>query len=275
MTIDADQQLLIDLAQRMSERVYGKHRATVVDNDDPERLGRVRLCIPDVLGDVTSNWALPSVPYGGLADRGMLLVPDVDAQVWAEFEAGNVSRPIWTGTFWQAAGDPPEEAADTAPTTRVLKTAAGHVLLLEDAGGEERATLVHPSGATIDVDPNGTIAMTDAGGASVTLDAAAASITIADANGNSMEMTSSGTTVTDAAGNTIEMAASGVTVKGTMVRVEGSQVTLGGSGGEPLLKGTSFLTLFATHMHPTAMGPTGPPIPQGEASSLSTTVTTS
>ena len=95
---------------------------------------------------------------------------------------------------------------------------------------------------------------------------------IEDANGNSMLMSSSGTTVEDANGNKIEMAASGITVKGQEIVVEGSQVLLGGKGGEPVIKGQSFLTLFATHMHPSAMGPTGPPIPQGEMSSLSSTV---
>jgi len=96
-----------------------------------------------------------------------------------------------------------------------------------------------------------------------------------DANGNSMTMNSSGTTVEDSNGNTIEMAASGITVKGAKVVVEGQQVMLGGSGGEPIIKGQSFLTLFMTHMHPSAMGPTGPPVPQGEMSSLSMKVMTS
>ena len=75
-------------------------------------------------------------------------------------------------------------------------------------------------------------------------------------------------------GNKIEMAAASINVKGQMIVVEGTQVMLGGQGGEPVIKGTSFLPLFATHIHPTAFGPTGPPIPQGEMSSLSTKVLT-
>ena len=53
-------------------------------------------------------------------------------------------------------------------------------------------------------------------------------------------------------------------------------VQLGGAGGEPVIKGASFLTLFATHVH-TAAGPgspTTPPMPQGESTTLSTTVLT-
>jgi hypothetical protein len=88
-------------------------------------------------------------------------------------------------------------------------------------------------------------------------------------------MEASGTTLEDSNGNKIEMAASGVTVTGQQVVVKGTQVMLAGQGGEPIIKGQSFLTLFATHVHPSAMGPTGPPIPQGEMSSLSTKVLTS
>jgi hypothetical protein len=43
-----------------------------------------------------------------------------------------------------------------------------------------------------------------------------------------------------------------------------------------VIKGASFLTLFATHVH-TAAGPgspTTPPMPQGESTTLSTTVLT-
>ena len=59
--------------------------------------------------------------------------------------------------------------------------------------------------------------------------------------------------------------------------LKGSQVHLGDEGGEPVIKGQSFLSLFATHIHtvaPVVGGPTSPPIPQGEMSTLSTTVKT-
>ena len=58
------------------------------------------------------------------------------------------------------------------------------------------------------------------------------------------------------------------------ITIEGSMVNIGGSGGEPLIKGQSFLSLFATHIHtvaPVVGGPTSPPIPQGEMSTLSVT----
>jgi len=134
------------------------------------------------------------------------------------------------------------------PTTRQFKTAAGHYWLMEDAEGERSIHVQHSAGASIDIDDAGTVTLTDAAGASVTLDAEGASLRIEDANGNRLTL--------------------------DQVIVKGTQIQLGGEGGEPLIKGQSFLSLFMTHVHtssPTG-GPTTPPIPQGELSTLSTKV---
>jgi len=253
---------------------YGKYRGFVVDNQDPLQHARLLLRVPSVLGSQTTGWALPCLPFGGLANQGLLMVPEVDAQVWVEFEEGNVDHPIWVGTFWQPDADIPEEGQLAEPTTRVLRTPSGHVLQFDDAAGEEQFRLAHPAGSEYTVDAAGTVQLTDAAGASVTLDSEAGSITVTDSNGNSLSMDSSGTVVQDANGNKITMSASGIKIKATQIVIEGSQVMVGGSGGEPLVK-SSFLALFATHVHTTTApgSPTSPPIPQGEMAKM-TTITT-
>jgi uncharacterized protein involved in type VI secretion and phage assembly len=268
------EETVVRLARQVAERRYGKFRGFVVDNEDPQKRARLRVRVPSVLGEQESDWALPCLPFGGLADQGLFAVPEVDAQVWVEFEEGDIQRPVWVGTFWQAEADVPQPAALSPPTTRLLRTPSGHTLQFDDEDGAEKITLFHMKEATLVIDEEGTIALTDAKGAKLTLDAAAEKIVVEDSSGNTMTMSSSGVVIEDANGNKVEMASSGVKVKGQQVVIEGSQVMLGGSGGEPVIKGTSFLSLFATHMHPTAMGPSGPPIPQGEMSSLSSKVMT-
>lgn len=260
---------IVRMMRDLRERRYGKYRGFVVDNADPDKLGRLRLRVPSLFGTEVTRWALPCLPFGGLADQGFFCVPEIGAQVWVEFEGGDRSHPVWTGTFWQAAGDAP--VTTSPPTTRIFKTPKGHSLSFEDADDGERITLTHATSATIDIDPDGTIALTDANGAVVTLDAQNGRIVIEDANGNTLTMDASGTRVEDANGNKIEASASGVTVKAPKIVLDGSQVLLGGTGGEPVIKGQSFLSLFATHIHTAAPGggPTSPPIPQGEASALS------
>ncbi|MCP5524232.1 MAG: phage tail protein [Verrucomicrobiales bacterium] len=261
------------LAQGMAtRRAFGKYRGFVVDNDDPQRLARVTLRVPALLGDAETGWALPCLPCGGLANQGFFTVPPVGAQVWVEFEGGNMDFPIWTGTFWQTSGDPPSDVQDQ-PTTQVWRSAKGHVLLLEDKDDAEEVKLLHSAGASLDLDSDGNVELTDNHGARLTLDATHNKAVLEDANGNTLVLSSQGATLEDANGNKLEMAASGVKVSSSAtITLEGSQVMLGGSGGEPVIKGTSFLTLFATHVHPTGVGPSGPPVPQGEMTSLSTKV---
>lgn len=270
------EELLAELIREVRGRHFGKHRGFVVDNQDPEQRARVRVRVPSVLGETDSAWAMPCMPFGGLADQGMMMVPEVDAMVWVEFEAGDVSHPIWTGTSWEAADSVPSEGALSEPTTRVLKTPSGHVLQFDDAEGKEQFRLHHPRGAELTIDKEGTVALTDAGGSRLKLDAKKNEVVLEDSHGNALTMDSRGVRVVDKSGNKIEMAASGVTVSAQKIVIDGAQVKLGGLGGEPLIKGQSFLALFATHLHTSNIPgfPSSPPIPQGEMSTLSRAVTT-
>jgi len=145
-------------------RWYGKYRAFVRDNRDPERLGRLRLEIPAVLGigkDSWSAWASPCFPYGGNPDCGFYLIPDMGASVWAEFEGGDVQSPIWSGV-WLAGTNPgemPAEAAASPVTCKVFKTAAGHTLLFEDA----------PDGLCVTLVSAGDLILTDGAGSEIRL----------------------------------------------------------------------------------------------------------
>lgn len=58
------------------------YRATVVANNDPAGLGRVRLLIPAVLGEAVSGWGYPMPATGGE-------VPAVGAVVWASFDSSD------------------------------------------------------------------------------------------------------------------------------------------------------------------------------------------
>ncbi|WP_198264482.1 phage baseplate assembly protein V [sulfur-oxidizing endosymbiont of Gigantopelta aegis] len=262
------------LVVESQEKYFGKYRGFVVDNNDPEKRARVTLKVPSILDDSVSHWAEPCLPFGGLADQGFFLVPEINAQVWVEFEAGNIDKPIWTGTTWQQSSDVPQEAADRSPQMRQLKTPSGHILSFDDTEGGEEIRLYHAKDAELKIDPDGVVQLTDASGSVVLMDATASAIKISDSSGNTIMMDSSGIKVSDSNGNEITMEAGGVKVSSSgTVNIEGSMVNVGGSGGEPLIKGQSFLSLFATHMHTTTApgAPTSPPIPQGEFSTLSMT----
>ena len=220
------QDLLVQLARRVQGKYFGKYRGTVVDNLDPEKMGRVRLVVPSILGTTELDWALPCLPFGGLADQGWFSVPEIEAQVWVEFEEGELSQPIWTGTFWQKGDDVPEAAALEEPTTRLMKSPAGHTFQFDDKEGEEKILLQHMAGAELAIDENGTVTIKDAAGAQATFDADAEEIVIEDVSGNTVGMTSAGTSVEDANGNKIDMTSSGVTVEDA----NGNKVEMTSSG---------------------------------------------
>ncbi|MCB9744488.1 MAG: baseplate assembly protein [Alphaproteobacteria bacterium] len=108
--------------------VLGKHRAVVTDNDDPRRMGRVRVLCPSVLGD-EPLWAMPCVPFAG-DGLGWVSLPPVDARVWVEFEGGDPGRPIWVGGFWLEGQLP---AAWAGPESHVL-AAPGVTLCIDGEG---------------------------------------------------------------------------------------------------------------------------------------------
>ena len=156
-------------APRRAARHYGKYRATVVNNIDPERMGRVILEVPDVLGGQPSGWAMPCVPVAGV-QSGFFIAPEIGAHVWAEFEGGDPDLPIWTGGFWGTAAELPISAS-TQPMTIVLETAGQAALTVSDApptAASGGIILKSPSGAMIVVNDAG-IFISNGKGATITL----------------------------------------------------------------------------------------------------------
>ena len=86
-------------------RYLGRYRGEVLDVEDPKSIGRVKVKVPEVLGDVDSGWALPAFAASG-DGSGIYAVPPVGAGVWVEFEAGDLGRPVWVGGWHKDGGCP-------------------------------------------------------------------------------------------------------------------------------------------------------------------------
>jgi type VI secretion system (T6SS) baseplate-like injector VgrG len=118
--------------ERQTDRFYGKYRGLVAVNVDPLGQGRLKAVVPEVLGVIPSSWALPCTPYAG-AMVGFFAVPMVGSGVWIEFEAGDVSRPVWSGCWWGSAQVPLNEAGAPATfTSKVMRTDTGLMLAFND-----------------------------------------------------------------------------------------------------------------------------------------------
>jgi hypothetical protein len=122
----------------MSEgrKFYGKYRGTVVNNIDPEMLGRIQAIVPAVSNIVPTSWAMPCVPIAG-KQEGIFAVPQIGSGVWIEFESGDPDKPIWVGGFWGIAAEVPALGLVPPPIPPgqniVLQTTLQNTVLISDA----------------------------------------------------------------------------------------------------------------------------------------------
>ncbi len=218
--------VVANLVEKLERRFFGKYRGLVVDNVDPEQLGRLTLQVPSVLGaEVVSGWAMPCVPYGGDANQGFLFIPEVGAGVWVEFEEGDLEFPVWVGTFWSKPDGDSElpkpnkpdgseqSAVQDPPTRKILKTLAGHTLQLEDAEDEEMVILVDGvNGHVVTLDQDG-IKVTDGVNGHV-IELSSDGVKVADdKNKNTIEMTDKAFNLVAKADFTIDAAGKAVVIK--------------------------------------------------------------
>lgn len=138
------EQLLADLADRIQNRFYGKHRGVVTQVDGDTM--RLKAKVPAVLGTQETGWAMPCVPYAG-PQVGVAFLPETGSGVWIEFEGGDVSYPIWTGCYWRTGEFPPEATADAkAIVTKKSK------LVLDDSAPSSTWSDANENTVTLDSD---------------------------------------------------------------------------------------------------------------------------
>jgi uncharacterized protein involved in type VI secretion and phage assembly len=102
---------LADLTGTSAHRGWGGLVVGIVtNNDDPEKLGRVRVQFPTLSATDESAWARIATPGGG-PSRGMQWIPEVDDEVLVGFELDDHARPVVLGGLWNRKDVPPSSDA--------------------------------------------------------------------------------------------------------------------------------------------------------------------
>ena len=128
----------------------GLLRGIVVDNNDPKKLGRLKVRIQSAYGDQPVDnlpWAWPCFWYGGMPAMHNYAVPEIGAGVWVMFQTKDgkpdTTYPVWLGV-WQAEEEKPvrmdEEIQDNTADAHYYKefrTTSGHTAIFCDKPGEE------------------------------------------------------------------------------------------------------------------------------------------
>lgn len=125
----------------VSGQMPGLVEAIVIDNKDPEQLGRVKLKFPTLPDMPESDWARLSMPMAG-KERGWMTIPEIDDEVLVAFSHGDFNHAVVVGGMFNGVDTPPYANEDGNNDLRVFQSRSGHRLTFDDKDGDERIELV-------------------------------------------------------------------------------------------------------------------------------------
>ena len=125
--------------------------ATVMDNNDPEGMSRIRVQFPwqQPFNGMTP-WIRSITPYAG-SGKGMHVVPEIGEEVIVSFENGNAEKPVSLGAMFNGGGK--SGHGGSGNYMKGLQTAAGSNLTFNDQKGD--MTLADQGGASMNFDGAG------------------------------------------------------------------------------------------------------------------------
>ena len=127
--------------------------ARVIDNNDPEGWGRVRVqFIWQEKHQTKTPWIRVVQPHTG-ADKGFYFIPEIGEEVWVDFEDQNAERPFVVGSNYN--GKEFSKYHTAGNDKKVIHTRSGTKIILND--GEGSVFIEDPSGNTYLMDGQGNI----------------------------------------------------------------------------------------------------------------------
>jgi len=275
------------------KRFYGTYSAIVVDVQDPELRGRVRIMCPEIgqreEGDVSPDaWSLPCMPGlsvsktppQGAQEYGMhgVFFPfELGDRVWVQFEYGKPERPIVVGG-WLPKGYSGTELQDEQARFKGMRTRSGHYVRFSDQDDDLHITIAKgdgeggQSGAMISVMDDGSILMASDNSTHVWINNEEQEVSILTKDGTSTVIGQDKVTMLNASGSSIridggdiQMQAQGDIVLSAAgkIALDGGNVDIGHNPTEPAVLGNKLMKHTALHQHnATSPGtPVTPPLP--------------
>ena len=109
-------------------------RAIVMDNEDPESLGRIRVQFDwqkKQDESMMTPWLRIVQPYGG-KDKGFSFIPEIDEEVMVGFESDNGERPYIMGTYFNGVDSPDKKWLPGKNEVKAIRTKNGHTIEFHD-----------------------------------------------------------------------------------------------------------------------------------------------
>lgn len=127
--------------------------AKVMENEDPEKLGRIRVAFPwqEEVG-LKTPWLRIVSPHTGGNEQGFHFIPEVDDEVLVDFEGGNAEAPYVLGGLYNSNNKPLGDWASPNNDIKAIQTRSGHVIEFSDKKGDETITIKDAKGNSIILD---------------------------------------------------------------------------------------------------------------------------
>jgi uncharacterized protein involved in type VI secretion and phage assembly len=109
-------------------------RAVVMDNKDPEKLGRIRvqfLWQKEQDEEMMTPWIRIAQPHGG-ANKGFYYIPEIEEEVMVGFENENAEKPYVIGTLYHGEQKPHEDWYNDENDIKAIRTRSGHTIEIND-----------------------------------------------------------------------------------------------------------------------------------------------
>jgi uncharacterized protein involved in type VI secretion and phage assembly len=191
----------------------------VTNNDDPEKMGRVRVKFPG-LDESQEGWWARVASVAATGGRGLMMMPLVDDEVVVGFEHGDPRRPFVLGSLWGGTAKPDKLAADggAKPDGSFNLSSAKKVTINStgDMDLDSQSKCKLHSTADFAIETDGALAV-KGNGSEIKITGPTGSVTISSGG----QITVKGTSITLDASGSLTLKSSG------MVQVSGSMIKLG------------------------------------------------
>lgn len=128
---------------------YGSYAATVIDNDDPEKRGRLKVSCPEVWSGSTDFWIYPKGVIAG-NEWGLHFMPEEGDKVWLSFRGGN-AQPEYA--LWQYGWWLKDKAISVAKKgVFVFCSPKGHTWIIDE--NTDKMSFTFKDGKSIFIDKN-------------------------------------------------------------------------------------------------------------------------
>jgi len=129
--------------------------AKVIDNHDPQGLGRVKVQMRWQYKNGLSTPWIRNLSVSASQGQGFYFIPEVDDEVLVDFEGGNAECPFVVGSVYNSDSKPPSASYNSSNHIKMIQSRNGGIFKINDQDGS--ITIQDKSGSSIVLDGSGNI----------------------------------------------------------------------------------------------------------------------